>query len=130
MTTRQIIVLTVVAVFFILLVLELIRRHRLRERYSMLWFLIALAAMSVPLLYAVYARVARMLGFVEVNNLFFFLSIISLFLMSLQFCIALSSAYGRIKVLIQQLGLLENRVRELEGQLGERGRPARPPPME
>ena len=116
MTVRQIIVISLVAVSFILLVLELIRRHKMRERYSMLWFFIAVAALSVPLLYAAYAWVARKLGFVEVNNLFFFLAIISLFLMSLQFSVALSSNYARFKSLAQQIGLLENRVRELESR--------------
>ena len=116
MTVRQIIVISLVAVSFILLVLELIRRHKMRERYSMLWFFIALAALSVPLLYGVYAWGARKLGFVEVNNLFFFLAIISLFLMSLQFSVALSSNYARFKAVVQQLALLENRVRDLEAE--------------
>lgn len=114
MTPRQIIVISFVAVGFILLVLELIRRHKMRERYSMLWFFFAVAALSVPLLYAVYARAARLLGFVEVNNLFFFLAVISLFLMCLQFSVALSSMYSRFKRLTQQVGLLESRLRELE----------------
>jgi len=120
MTTRQIVVISLVVAVFVLLVLELIRRHRMRERYSMLWFFIALAALSVPLLYGVYARGARLLGFREVNNLFFFLAVVSLFLMSLQFSIALSSAHARSKALAQQLGLLENRVREMEARLGAR----------
>ena len=124
MNTRQIIVVTVLVVFFISLILELIRRHRLRERYSMLWFLIGLGAISVPLLYALYAGAARLLGFVEVNNLFFFLSIIALFLLCLQFSIALSSSFGRMRVLVQRLGLLENRIRQLESQL-----PSKPGPQ-
>lgn len=124
MKTRQMIVVTALAVFFILLILELIRRHRMRERYSLLWFFIGLGAISVPLLYALYARMARLLGFVEVNNLFFFLSIIALFLLCLQFSIALSSSFNRTKVLVQCLGLLENRLRQLESQLQ-----AEPPPQ-
>jgi len=123
MKPRQIIVVTVLVVFFISLILELIRRHRLRERYSLLWFLIGLGAISVPLLYALYARAARLLGFVEVNNLFFFLSIIALFLLCLQFSIALSSSFNRTKVLVQQLGLLENRIRQLESQLASGAKP-------
>ncbi len=126
MTPRQIIVISLVAVSFILLVLELIRRHHMRERYSMLWFFIAVAALSVPLLYGLYAKAARALGFVEVNNLFFFLAIISLFLMSLQFSIALSSRYSQFKALVQQIGLLESRVRDLEGHLCEKQRPPGP----
>ena len=128
MNTRQIVVVTVLVVFFISLILELIRRHRLRERYSMLWFLIGLGAISVPLLYALYARAARLLGFVEVNNLFFFLSIIALFLLCLQFSIALSTSYNRGKTLVQQLGLLENRIRQLEAQLQAKSEPPAPAP--
>ena len=127
MRPRQIFVISVVAVVFILLVLELIRRHRMRERYSMLWFFIAVAALSVPLLYGLYAWFARKLGFVEINNLFVFGAIVSLFLMCLQFSVAISSAYIRSKGLIQQLGLLESRVRELEERLADGDAPSDPP---
>jgi hypothetical protein len=121
MTPRQILMVSMVALFFIALVLELIRRHMMREKYSLLWFFIALAALSVPLLYTLYARIANFMGIIEVTNFFFFLAIIALFLMSLQFSLALSSAYARSKVLIQQIGLLENRVRELEQKLSRPG---------
>ncbi len=121
MTPKQTLVIAAVTAFFIVLVLELIRRQRLRERYSMLWFFIALAALTVPLLYGAYAWAARMLGFVEVNNLFVFLAVLALLLLSLQFSIAISTAYQRAKTLVQQIGLLERRVRELEEQLAARG---------
>ncbi|KPK85328.1 MAG: hypothetical protein AMJ81_03800 [Phycisphaerae bacterium SM23_33] len=121
MTPRQILTVGIVALFFIVLVLELIRRHMMREKYSLLWFFIAVAALSVPLLYAAYARIANFLGIIDVTNFFFFLAIVALFLMSLQFSLGLSSAYARSKVLIQEIGLLENRVRELEQKLSRRG---------
>lgn len=119
MTNRQIIVVTTVGAAFILLVLELIRRHMMREKYSLLWFFIALAALSVPLLYSMYRRIAHFLGIIETTNFFFYLSIMALFLLCLQFSLALSAAYSRSKTLIQQVGLLENRVKQLEGRLTE-----------
>ena len=117
MSTRQIIVVTTVGAAFILLVLEMIRRHRMREKYSLLWFFIALAALSVPVLYDLYQRIARFVGIIETTNFFFYLSIMALFLLCLQFSLALSAAYSRSKALIQQVGLLENRVKQLEGRL-------------
>ncbi len=119
MNLNQIIFVTAVSVGFIVLVLELIRRHLLREKYSLVWFIIALSALSVPLLYNVYADLAHLLGIVEVASFFFYSAIIFLFLMSLQLSLASSSAYARSKVLIQEMALLENRVRELEEKSGQ-----------
>ena len=126
MNLNQIIFVTAVSVGFIVLVLELIRRHMLREKYSLVWFIIALSALSVPLLYNVYADLAHLLGIVEVASFFFYSAIIFLFLMSLQLSLTTSSAYTRSKALIQEMALLENRVRELEDRLGGTGGPEAP----
>ena len=114
MTPKQIVLVTLVAAGFIILILELIRRHMMREKYSLLWFFLALAALSVPVLYDLYARLARLLGIIEVANFFFFMAIVFLFLMCLQFTLAISSAYRRAKTLIQEVALLENRLVDLE----------------
>lgn len=117
MSPRQIVTVLMVGVALLILVLELIRRHMLREKYSLLWFFIALLALSVPVLYRIYARIANFLGIQEVANFFFYLSIVVLFLLAVQFTIAISVSSFRSKTLSQQVALLEERLRELEDQL-------------
>jgi hypothetical protein len=115
MTPRQIVFVTAVALALTILVLELIRRHMLRERYSLLWFFICVALLTMPWLYDGYLWVAHRVGIKDPNSIFYFLAIMGLVLLSLQFSLALSTAYYQRKQLIQQVALLENRVRQLEG---------------
>jgi len=123
MTPRQVLFVTLVGLGLLILVLELIRRHLLREKYSLLWFFIAVALVTVPPLYGVYQWFARRVGIRDPNTIFFFLAIVGLILLSLQFSLALSTAYYQRKQLIQQTALLENRVRRLENALSEKGSP-------
>ena len=65
-------------------------------------------------LYRGYAFLGRIVGIVDSNSFFFFLSIMGLLLFCLQFSLAISTAYYQRKQLIQKMALLEARVRELE----------------
>lgn len=131
MTPRQIVFVTAVGLALLILVLELIRRQMLRERYSLLWFFICVALLSVPWLYDLYQAAARLAGIKDPNSIFYFMAIVGLVLLSLQFSLALSAAYYQRKQLIQQVALLEERVRRLEGALREReGAPKDGPPSD
>ena len=123
MTPRQVGFVTIVGLALFVLVLELIRRQMMREKYSLLWFLAGLLLLSVPWLYGLYAAAGRLVGIVDPNSVFFFAAIMGLVLLSLQFSLAISTAYFQRKTLVQQAGLLENRVRQLEERLGLRPRP-------
>ena len=130
MTPRQIVLITVAAVGLIMLVLELIRRRMMRENYSLLWIAVSVALLSVPWLYDVYVVMANFVGIKDPNSFFFFIAIMGLFLLCLQFSLAISTAYYQRKTLVQQMAMLEHRVRQLEAEgrrtLLPRRRPSRP----
>ena len=116
MTPRQIVLMLIVAIGLLILVVELIRRHQLREKYSLLWVMIAFGLLSIPFLYGYYARLALFLGISDPNSFFFYIAIMSLFLFSLQFSLVATSSFARQKTTTQKLALLEKRVRDLENQ--------------
>ncbi len=118
MSLRQVVLVTVASLLLLGLVLELIRRHRLREKYALAWLAIALAAATSPWLFGFYARLARVAGIIDPSSLFFFLAIFGLLLLCLQFSLALTSAHTQRKILAQQAALLEERVRRLESRSG------------
>lgn len=96
------------------LVLLLVRGLKLRERYSMLWVFIALAMTTVPIFYSVYRIVAGFVGIKDINSFFFFMAIVGICLLCLQFSLALSSAYDQRKALVQKVAVLEERLSRLE----------------
>jgi len=97
------------------LVLQLVRRQMLRERYSMLWVFIAFALTTVPFMFSLYRIIADAVGIVDMNSFFFFMAIVGICLLCLQFSLALSTAYGHRKSLTQKVAILEERLSRLEG---------------
>ncbi len=116
MTPRQILVISILSLSLLVVILELIRRHFLREKYSLAWLFIGFTSVSIPWFYDYYQSLGRFLGIVNPTSFFFFFAIFGLLLLSLQFSLALTSAYMHRKALTQHLGILEARVRELEAQ--------------
>lgn len=96
------------------LVLQLVRKQMLRERYTMLWVFIAFAMTTVPFLFPLYRLVAGKVGIVDMNSFFFFMAIVGICLLCLQFSLALSTAYGHRKALTQKVAILEERLARLE----------------
>ncbi len=99
------------------LVLHCIRRRLLRERCAMVWVVIALVMVTTPLMYPVYGMLAALMGIINVTSLLFFLAILGISLLCLQFSLALSSAYGQRKGVIQRTAMLEERVVQLENEI-------------
>jgi hypothetical protein len=102
------------AVALLLVVLDLVRRRRLLERYALLWLgaavvILALAAWSQAL-----ARLARALGILSAPNALFFVALGFIVLLLLHFSAAVSRLNDQSKVLAQRLALMEQRMRRLE----------------
>lgn len=114
MSTPQIFFVSLLGIALFALVIELLRRQLLREKYMMAWMFTSVGLLSIPWAYDQYAALGRIVGIIDANSLFFFLSIMGLLLFCLQFSLAASTAYYQRKALIQQVALLEARVRELE----------------
>ncbi|KPJ63388.1 MAG: hypothetical protein AMS15_00435 [Planctomycetes bacterium DG_23] len=105
----------VIAFGLLLLVLELIRRGKLREEYSLLWLLTAVVML-------VFAFWPGSVGFIaKVTGLFYLtallvLSFLFLVMILLQFSTIISSLADRNKELAQHLAILKWRIKELEAK--------------
>jgi hypothetical protein len=94
--------------FFLLLVLELVRRRKIGERFSLLWILIAVgmllaATVAFPLLF----RLAPLLGVVYPATALFLLAFLGLTVLSLYFTVILSQLHRQNCILAQRVALLE-----------------------
>jgi hypothetical protein len=118
MPERHIILMLVGAFVIATTIVTLIVRHLLREKYSMVWFLFSLGVICLAIFYKQVVKLTPVLGFVDSTTFLLLIIIGFLIMMNLQICVSLSSAFYQRKTLVQNLALLEERVRELEATGG------------
>lgn len=97
----------------LLFILELIRRKRIRENYSLLWLFIG----SVFLFFSLWRRglevLAGMMGIAYPPTAFLLILVMALFVILIQFSIITSELTEKNKKLAQEMGLLKEKIREL-----------------
>ena len=112
-----------VAISFALLVgvLELVRRKKLTEEYSLVWILCALALLGLSLARNVLDRIASSLGIFYPPAALLLVVILFVFVASVLFSVVISRQRQQIDRLIEDTALLEARLRELEeaGRAGD-----------
>lgn len=111
------------AVVLLVVVLELVRRRRLMERYALLWLLSAVVILGLAVWQDALERIASAMGIVSAPNALFFVAVAFILLLLLHFSAAMSRLSDQSKVIAQRHAILEQRVRELEET--QRRRPAR-----
>jgi hypothetical protein len=105
------------------IVIEMLRRRRLRERHAGWWLVAGLIAVIISIFPEILRWTAATLGFEIPVNLVFFLSLFILFLVALQHSSELTQLESQNRSRVERLVILELRVRELEDS--DRGRSAK-----
>jgi hypothetical protein len=99
-----------------LFILEMVRRKKLREEYSVLWLTTAVAMLVLILKYDWLVALTDLIGAGLPTSTLFLGSIIFLMLIAVQFSIKLSSLTDRVKKLAQHNALLELELARLRGE--------------
>jgi len=111
----------IVAVIFgfamLLLIIELVRRRKLREEYSWLWLLTGGVILVLTFWYDLLRWMTQLIGAVVPSSTIFFFAVLFLFLISLHFSVVISKLTDRNKELAQQYALLESELVELKMRL-------------
>jgi hypothetical protein len=116
LTTRSRILAAVAALFFFVLVLELVRRRRLQERYTVLWFVLGLGMLLGAAFPALLELLADLLGVRDTNAALFALLLLLLLALAFESTITSSRQGERITRLAQENALLRARVSKLRGE--------------
>jgi hypothetical protein len=99
-------------------IIELIRRGRLRERYALLW----LGTATVILVFGLWRdglnELADLLGIAYPPNALFVLAMGFMLLLLLHYSTVISKLSDRTTTLTQRIAILEQRIRELEDSDG------------
>lgn len=106
------------SLILLFIILELIRRKYLRERYALLWIgaggLFLLLSIKVSLL----VWISNLLGFSIPSNALFFFGLLFMVLLSLGLSVITSRLAEKNRILTQKVVLLEKRITDLEQSQG------------
>mgnify|MGYP004562589711 FL=1 len=101
-------------VFYITVLVILMKKQRLNLRYTLTWLLMALVMLLVSIFPQIVVGLAKLLGIASVVNTVFLLEGLFVLLILLSLTSIVSLQTNRIRKLTQTQALLEKRVRELE----------------
>ncbi len=88
------------------LLFEMMRRHRLREKYAVFWALVAVFTIIVAAFPAVLEQASELLGVAVPSNLLFFLASMLLLVVSVQHSSELGRLEERTRTLAEEVALL------------------------
>ena len=108
--------------------IELVRRNRLKERYSFLWFVTAVVLLVLTLKRNWLEDIARIFGIYYPPTALFLILVFFMLLILIHFSTVISRLLNDKQSLVQSMGLLESRLRHLERKVSDSESP--PPSLE
>src|SRR3954466_13350089 len=119
MQLRIQLVAVVLAGVLLVVILEMVRRRRLQERYALLWLASAVTLLGLAIWRGALGKLADWMGISYPPNALFFVAFTFILLLLLHFSSAVSRLADQSKILAQRIALLEQRVGENEQRLGD-----------
>jgi hypothetical protein len=116
METRVQLVAIVGATALLVVVLEMVRRRRLLERYALLWLFSAIVILGLAVWRGALERVAHAVGIYSPPNALFFIAMGFVLVLLLHFSAAVSRLADQSKVLAQRQAIVEQQLREIQRQ--------------
>lgn len=99
-----------------LVIIELIRRNRLKERYSLIWLAASAVLIAFSLWRGLLHFIAHFVGIYYPPSFLFLLAILFLLALLLHFSVILSSLSEKNKRLAQEIALLKGKINDREGK--------------
>lgn len=100
------VVALLVSTVFLAAVLTLVRRGKLREEYTPIWIVVALAIMTLSVWFDGLRYITRMVGAWAPSSTLFFFGVIFLLILCLNYAVRLSSLTLHVKLLAQEVAML------------------------
>jgi hypothetical protein len=113
MLFRQKVFAILASVLIMFIVVELVRRRKLREEYSWLWLLTGGIIILLVVWYEPLVFITHLIGAIAPTTTLFIFGLLFLMLISLHYSIQISKLSHQVKEMAQQLALLKGQV---EGQ--------------
>lgn len=117
MSTNLKIFALLVSITFLALIIDLVRRRKLREDYSAIYLFIGLAILVLVLWFDLLVKLTNFLGAVIPASMLFLFALLFLLLMSLQYAVKLSKLSNDVKNLAQMAALMQAEIHLLRKRL-------------
>lgn len=108
------ITLITVSIFLILLITHILKKGRIPEKYSLLWYVFALLILLVALFPKLFSFISIKLGFQVMSNLIIGVIIGILLLLTMALTIMIAGQKKKTTLLIQEISILKQKVEENE----------------
>jgi hypothetical protein len=102
------------SVSLLIVILELVRRRHLQERYALLWLLSAFVLLGLSIWRGLLGELALHMGIAYPPNALFLIAFGFILVLLLHFTLAVSRLADQTKVLAQQMALLDERQQQAE----------------
>lgn len=110
----------VAACLALIVVIEMLRKRKLRERHAIWWLFAGILALLIAVAPGTLEFAADALGILIPANLAFFLSILVLFFVGLQHSAELTSLEEKTRILAEETSLLRMKLSKLEEKFPEK----------
>jgi len=129
LTSQTRILAAILAVVFMVMILDLIRRGRLQERYSVVWFIAGVGMLAGAAFPGLLEIAAKLMGVRDTNVALFSIVLLLLLALALNFSVIMSRQAAQITRLAQERALEKAREderlrRDGDGQSASSGSPA------
>ncbi len=102
----------VASILIMIIVVELVRRRRLREEYSWLWLLTGVIIILLVVWYDLLVFITHLIGAIAPTTTLFIFGLLFLMLISLHYSLQISKLSHQVKEMAQQLTLLKGQVED------------------
>jgi hypothetical protein len=118
MPIRNKIVALVFGIGMLIIIIDLVRRRKLREEYSWLWLMTGAGILVLSLWFDLLKWITHLVGAITPASTIFLFAFLFLIFISLHFSVVISKITDRNKDLAQRYALLEIELRELKKKKG------------
>ena len=94
------------AVAILVMVIELVRRRKLKEEDSVLWVITAVLTLLVSIWFSLLTGVTHAIGAISPASTLFFFGLLFTIVLLLHFSVRISSLERRLTTLVQEVGLM------------------------
>ena len=94
------------ALAILFMVIELVRRRKLKEEYSLLWVLTAIGVLIVSIFFGLLEHLTSAIGAISPASTLFFFGLLFCLVLLLHFTVRISSLERRLTALIQEVGIM------------------------
>ena len=102
------------SLIFLLMVLDSVRRQRLREAYALIWIFLAVGMILISLWTDILKFISDILGILYPPATLFLLLLVGILLLLFQYSIVISMHHERILRLTQEIALLKEKLNRME----------------